>query len=367
MAGNRRHLPVQDTPSATPSKKILAECQLHFQSTKLSLKNRFPRGHRPTPQQRLGLAKDLERAASELFEATARATLPRLPVSTCATALQHVAERVTVQAVSTWNELSHKYRLVWVIQEPAKQRARLRQALPSDRELPPIDAIDIKARLHKLLTGLADKLEREVCEKAVLPLQLPDSDEAKSFAVERERKEGVAKTPLDAVEGQQPADPNQPKVAETAAEKPSDIATDGGSAEDGSAEVVASDEPNPPIRLDGESQAIDPNQPKMADIEAECSTGKASDDLGESEKLANAPEQPPTLMDETDPTNKGRRGDERILGTKRVVNFKEAEAYLGITDRHRLNLMKSGALTVEGKGRRRMITSASLRDYLPPE
>lgn len=317
MGGNRRHLPVQDTPSATPFTKAMAEAQRHFLSTASALKHRFQRDYRPTPQERLVLARDFEGAARELFDATARATLRGRPVQSCATVLHHVAEQVTAQAVNTWNELSHTYRLVWMIQEPAKQRGRFKAALPSERELPPIDAIDIEARLQKALTRLADKLEREVCEKALLSTQVPSSDQGERFATKDERderKEGAAQTPL----------------------------------------------------AGGRSQAADPGQSKEADAVAEYSTGEAADGLGENEKLPNAPEQA-TLKDETHTTNKGRQGDERLLGAKRVVNFKTAEDYLGMTDRHRLNLMNSGKLIVEGQGRQRNITTASLRAYLSPE
>ena len=101
MGGNRRHLPVQDTPSATPFTKAMAEAQRHFLSTASALKHRFQRDYRPTPQERLVLARDFEGAARELFDATARATLRGRPVQSCATVLHHVAEQVTAQAVNT--------------------------------------------------------------------------------------------------------------------------------------------------------------------------------------------------------------------------------------------------------------------------
>jgi len=62
-----------------------------------------------------------------------------------------------------------------------------------------------------------------------------------------------------------------------------------------------------------------------------------------------------------------RKGDVTLLGNSHAVTFKTAERYLGITVRHRQNLMKSGVLQIEGKGQNRRITVASLKTYLPPE
>ena len=132
MAGNRRHLPNQDTPSATPLTKTVAESQRHFLSTALALKNRFRRGYRPTPQERLALAKALEGAARELFDTTARATLPGRSLSSYPTVLRDLVERITARTSNAWNELAHKYRLEWLIREPAKQRSRLKKALPGE-------------------------------------------------------------------------------------------------------------------------------------------------------------------------------------------------------------------------------------------
>ena len=62
-----------------------------------------------------------------------------------------------------------------------------------------------------------------------------------------------------------------------------------------------------------------------------------------------------------------RKGDGTLLDQKRLVSFATAEQYLGISDRQRQKLIKSGALRVEGQGQNRKITSESLRIYLPPE
>lgn len=62
-----------------------------------------------------------------------------------------------------------------------------------------------------------------------------------------------------------------------------------------------------------------------------------------------------------------RKGDETLLGSKRLVSFITAEEYLGIRQRQRQKLVSSGALVVEGRGQNRKITSDSLRAYLPPE
>jgi hypothetical protein len=319
MGGNRRHLPNQDTPSATPRKKILAESQLHFLSTKLTLKNRFPRGHRPTPQERLCLAKDLERAASELFDATARATLSGWPVSRCATVLQHVAERVTAQAVNTWNELSHQYRLVSVIQEPAKQRARLKQALPSERELPPIDAIDIAVRVHNILTHAADELEREVCEKALRHPEVT-GDQDKHSATECPERET---TELDS--------------------HPS------------------------PITIEGVSPDL--GQLKGARVTDEQRPGQASDDLAKNDLSigAEAERLQGPLREGAKRPRKDRKGDVSLFNGEPTVNFQIAETYLGIGERQRQMLMKSGALVVQGKRRDRTITTDSLMAYVPPK
>jgi hypothetical protein len=65
-------------------------------------------------------------------------------------------------------------------------------------------------------------------------------------------------------------------------------------------------------------------------------------------------------------TGKVRKGDAALL-VGNAVTFRTAEQYLGIKDRQRQKLMKSGALKVVGKGHPRKITTDSLRDYVPPE
>lgn len=62
----------------------------------------------------------------------------------------------------------------------------------------------------------------------------------------------------------------------------------------------------------------------------------------------------------------GRRADPTLLLNKELVNFQTAELYLGITSRHRQNLMQNGVLEFRGGGKNRMITTESLRRYLPP-
>ena len=63
----------------------------------------------------------------------------------------------------------------------------------------------------------------------------------------------------------------------------------------------------------------------------------------------------------------GRKGDPRALGEMNAVNFVIAEAYLGIKERQRQKLMKSGALIVQGGGANEEITTQSLKKYLLPE
>ena len=67
------------------------------------------------------------------------------------------------------------------------------------------------------------------------------------------------------------------------------------------------------------------------------------------------------------PQSDTRKGDGTLLDQKRLVSFGTAEQYLGITDRQRQKLIKSGRLKVEGQGQNRKITTESLRSYLPPE
>lgn len=66
-------------------------------------------------------------------------------------------------------------------------------------------------------------------------------------------------------------------------------------------------------------------------------------------------------------SNLGRKGDSKLLEGKDTVSLKTAEAYLGITERQRQNLTKSGVLTVKGGGHNRKITTESLIKYLTPD
>jgi hypothetical protein len=66
-------------------------------------------------------------------------------------------------------------------------------------------------------------------------------------------------------------------------------------------------------------------------------------------------------------TGKARKGDGSLLGEKRLVSFGTAEQYLGICERQRQKLIKSGSLKTEGLGQNRKITAESLKAYLPPE
>ena len=285
--------------------------------------------------------------------------------------LGRLVERTTARAVNTWKDLSHRYRLVWVIQEPAKQRARLKEALPSERELPPIDAIDIAGRVRNILTHAADELEREVCEKDLLRNQVPNSAQAKRFttlADERERKEGAAQTPLDG-RGSQTTDLDQTKESELADVKPRDIATDGGFAKHAAAEVVASHDTSPPILQDSESQTADPSEPKGARVTDEQRPGQASDDLGKNAVSMGAEtvrSQVP-LVESAKRPKKKRKGDSSLFNGEPAVSFQIAEAYLGFGERQRQKLVKSGVLVVEGTRAGRKITTASITAYLSPK
>lgn len=66
-------------------------------------------------------------------------------------------------------------------------------------------------------------------------------------------------------------------------------------------------------------------------------------------------------------TRQKRKGDLSLIEGKRLVSFRTAEEYLGISERQRQNLMSDGALQVEGQGINRKITTESLLKYLPRE
>jgi hypothetical protein len=91
---------------------------------------------------------------------------------------------------------------------------------------------------------------------------------------------------------------------------------------------------------------------------------EADDRAARSEAQAQSEETERTV-DNTD--RNGAKGDPMLLGDKRLVNFKTAELYLGISERQRQKLISSGALKVEGQGQNRKITTESLKAYLPPE
>jgi hypothetical protein len=75
----------------------------------------------------------------------------------------------------------------------------------------------------------------------------------------------------------------------------------------------------------------------------------------------------PKQEDTKQRAGKARKGDATLLGPKRLVNFRTAEQYLGISERQRQKLINSGSLKVEGQGQNRKITAESLKAYLPPE
>jgi hypothetical protein len=75
---------------------------------------------------------------------------------------------------------------------------------------------------------------------------------------------------------------------------------------------------------------------------------------------------PPAPKPAEPPKRAGRKGDPSLLENP-LVNRKIAEQYLGMTERHVRRLIKSEALTTEGKGHNLKVTAASLRNYLPPK
>jgi hypothetical protein len=104
--------------------------------------------------------------------------------------------------------------------------------------------------------------------------------------------------------------------------------------------------------------------------------GKDTDDVQQSDSKQKREGELALLEGKSDPPRQGkikdqrpksREGDPTLLGDKRLVSFKTAEEYLGISDRQRLNLTKSRELKIEGKGQYKQITTDSLRAYRPPE
>ena len=75
----------------------------------------------------------------------------------------------------------------------------------------------------------------------------------------------------------------------------------------------------------------------------------------------------PEIQNRASNTTRSRKGDLALLAGKTFVNFKTAEAYLGISERQRQSLMEKGTLVVKGKGHNRKITTDSLLEYLPTE
>jgi hypothetical protein len=78
----------------------------------------------------------------------------------------------------------------------------------------------------------------------------------------------------------------------------------------------------------------------------------------------NAQSRPTTVADVNVNPKYLRQGDPEILKGKALVNFKIAEQYLGVGERQRQNLMKSGAIR---KGGSRMVSTDSLKEYMSAE
>ena len=74
----------------------------------------------------------------------------------------------------------------------------------------------------------------------------------------------------------------------------------------------------------------------------------------------------PTTKPRVSEDGRTQRANPVLLGNKKAVNFHIAEQYLGITERQRQKLIRKGALDVIGGGNGRLITTESLRRYLPP-
>jgi hypothetical protein len=320
MAGNRRHLPKQDTPSATPTENPVATAETCFRLSVLRLKKLFPKGYRPTSQERLALAKYLEKAARDLFVAKARATLPGQPLSRCPTVLKELLEQVVRRAEKAWMESAHKYRLVWLIRESAKQRSWLKTASKGQRELPPTDAIDIAERVRKFLTPVAEELEHQACENALLRNQAANSERAAQTAGEhrgRRFKDSVGPTPQVAVE----------------------------------------------------SENLNTHGSRRGGVATAKRRRGAFDDFGKNEPLMlpNIMEEDAPGRDDAMKTVTECKGDPSLLDGKRLVSSKTAQEYLGIGERQLQKLIKAGKLKAEGAGQTRKITSESLKGRLPVE
>jgi hypothetical protein len=307
MAGKRRHSPSQDTPSATPC----APEDLH-RLTVLSLKQRFRKEYRPSDSERRRLAKDLQKGVGRLFEALARKSVPVLPVESHSIALKHLVDRTVTQATKDWNELGRQYRLIKVFPAPDQQRRALRAAAAVERELPPVDDFDITGSTRKLLIHLADDLEREFCATSIL------NDIVKAAA-------GTCAV----------ANYHEPESNDT-----NDPSPEGD---------VRSENSNPDLSNQGSAHAAE-------------SGHEAFDELLQNSTVAESAPMPPRMHRRL---GKERKGDTSLLGGSRLANFKIADQFLGVGERQRQKLVKSGVLKIEGKGTNRKITTESLLAYLP--
>ena len=74
-----------------------------------------------------------------------------------------------------------------------------------------------------------------------------------------------------------------------------------------------------------------------------------------------------TLNKLTEEMRLSKKGNPTLLTGKDSVVFATAEAYLGIGERQRQNLIQSSVLVVVGMGQNRKITTESLLKYQPPE
>lgn len=95
----------------------------------------------------------------------------------------------------------------------------------------------------------------------------------------------------------------------------------------------------------------------VREVEHDCATNA---------KALNAPFVVGSVESEVS-ANNYRKADPALVDGKEFVSFKTAELYLGIKERQRQELMKSGALATTGGGSNRKITTESLVLYLPPD
>jgi hypothetical protein len=110
----------------------------------------------------------------------------------------------------------------------------------------------------------------------------------------------------------------------------------------------------------GSEHNADPSLPPPA-------AGRSISTPGQAQPGTRMAESNDATIIQTDSKHK-RKGDLSLLAGKRLVNFKVAEEYLGISDRQRQNLTREGGpLKTEGGGHNRKITTESLVEYLRPE